>query len=115
MNKLNNEIDKDFLYGKYQATADWRDKLHRKLAHKSLDIAEDEDVYVNNSKTGLGWKELLVLGLMTLAGLYFFQKLGPQSPLPSTNISPSDSEYEVRFFDKDGNPIIVPHISTKPK
>ena len=72
---MSNELpDKDFLYGKFQAWEDWRNRLHRKLAHKSLDIADGEDVNVDNSRTGLDWKGLAVIaaavGASALGGMY---------------------------------------------
>ena len=103
--------DKDYLYGKFQKTADWRDKLYKKLAHKSLDIGEDDDIHVDKSNTTLGitWKELAVLGMLGLGGLYVFDKWNQQQPTTQqpAATSPADSEYEVRFFDADGNSIKI--------
>ena len=118
---MNSELpDKQYLYGRYMDAEDWRQKLHKKLTHKSLDIPEDDDVHVDNSKTGLGWKELAVLGatIVAASGIYIFSPSSKdtQTPVqPPAQQSPIDSEYEVLFYDKDGNQITVPHISTKPK
>lgn len=116
----NAEPNKDHLYGRYQQHEDWRDGLHRRVAHKSLDIPELEDVHVNNSRTGLGWKELLAVGAI-VAGvpwaaslLHIGEKASSQPEIQNPSF-PADSEYEVLFFDKDGNRINVPHISTKGK
>lgn len=111
------EPNKNELYGRYQRHEDWRDGLHRRVAHKSLDIPELEDVHVNNSRTGLGWKELLAVGAI-VAGVPWAASLlnltGPKpTPVIQQPVSPVDSEYEVLFFDKDGNRISVPHISTR--
>ena len=111
--------DKEFLYGKYQAKRDWRNRLASKLAHKSLDIDEDEGVNVDNSRIGIGWKELAVLGLMGLGGAWVYSNSNSNSnnttqpAAPAQQVGPIDSEYEVRFYDADGNPIDVPHISTR--
>jgi hypothetical protein len=109
--------DKDFLYGKYQAKRDWRNRLASKLAHKSLDIDEDEDVNVDNSRIGIGWKELAVIGLMGLGGAWIYNNTNNNTTPPAATVQPGngpiDSEYEVRFYDADGNPIDVPHISTR--
>lgn len=43
-------IDKDFLYGRYQSHEDRRNKLGMKMAHKALDIPDDE-MYINAPKT----------------------------------------------------------------
>lgn len=112
--------DKKYLYGNYQESDDWRQRLHRKLAHKSLDIGMDDDVNVDNSRVGLGWKELAVIAGMLLGGTAiwkFGDKGVSQQPVvvpsvPQQQYSPPiDSEYEVRFYDKDGNPIEIPQIS----
>lgn len=101
------------------------DKSRRKRAdrlfHWSLDMPpgeDDVDVRVNK---GMGWKELAVIAGSILGGAWMLS--GPaaitQLPIPSIQSpatqqpGPVDSEYEVRFYDKDGNPIDVPHISTK--
>jgi len=50
-------IDKQFLYGRYQAGEDRRTKLALKMAHKALDIPDDEmniDARKYERKTGLG-------------------------------------------------------------
>jgi len=76
------DIDKDFLYGRYEAgeqrerdRQDKRDKLYMKAAYKSLDIAEDPEdemgVQANRTTTvnnqGMGFKELAVIAAL-LAG-----------------------------------------------
>jgi len=103
------------LYGVFQKSEDWRNRLHRKLAHKSLDIADTEDVNVDNSRIGMGWKELAVLGALGLGGFHLYGKQTSPTPppTPAQQASPIDSEYEVRFFDAAGNPIDVPNISQR--
>jgi len=114
----NNEIpDKDYLYGKFQKSHDWRDKLHRLLAHKSLDIGLDDDMHVDNSRTHLGitWKELAVVGGLILGAFYLYGQWNIQAPQqsPAVGTPPVDSEYEVRFFDAEGNPIDVKPLERK--
>ena len=47
----------------------WRDDLAKRAAHKALDIPEDMGVNVTHqTATGIGWKELVALGLMGAAG-----------------------------------------------
>lgn len=107
--------DKGYLYGQFQKGQDWRDRLQRKLAHKAVDIGVDDDVNVDNSQrnSGFGWKELAVLATGGLGAMYMFSGVQPApQAVPSENYAPlHDSEYEVRFFDKEGNLIKVPHIS----
>jgi len=109
------EIDKPGLYGKFQKANDWQNNLSRKLAHKSLDIADDMDVNVQNTKSGIGWRELAVAAVTGLAAFGMWQYSQQPTPPadPVEHASPVDSEYEVRFYDADGNPIDVPHISTR--
>ncbi len=108
--------DKGYLYGKFQQVLDWQDKLCRKASHKALDIPTDDmDL---NVKNGLGWKELAVVGAMVLGAIgvtnYFtVPQQGP--PTPPAAVSPVDSEYEVRFYDADGNVIPVPHVNQRPQ
>ena len=118
MTQDSTHIDKESLYGKFQRTADWQDKLHKKLAHKSLDIGEQDEMQVDNSRTQLGitWKELAVLAATGLGGLYMFnqwnQPATPQQQQP-TQSAPVDSEYQVRFYDAEGNPIDVKPLPRK--
>ena len=107
--------DKDYMYGKFQKTRDWKDKLHKKLAHKSLDIDENDDLNVDNSKHnyGLDWKSLAVLAAALLGGGYMVSDIVINNETPAA-VSPVDSEYDVRFYDANGNLIDVPHISQKP-
>ena len=68
-----------------------------------------------DTRTGMGWKELAVIGATMIGGGALVATfLGDKAPPPAAT-SPADSEYEVRFFDADGNPIAVPHISERPK
>jgi len=77
------EPDKDHLYGRYQRQEDWRNNLHRKVAHKSLDIPETDDVNVDNSRHGIGMKELIAIGAMVIGGplayAAFTQFMKPES------------------------------------
>lgn len=54
------------LYGAFQRTEDWQDNLHRKAAHKALNI-RDEDM-INAPQTtnvnGIGWKELIMVAAL---------------------------------------------------
>jgi hypothetical protein len=105
---------KEYLYGRYQRGEDWWNRLHKKAAHKALDIPMDEDLHVNNSRNGWGWRELLVLGGLALAGwmLYQQQTSTPQPGTPPPQ-APADSEYEVRFYDAAGNLIDIPNVAEK--
>ena len=100
-------IDKQALYGWWHKAQEWQDKLHRKAAHKALDI--EDDVSVNSTtqtNSGIGWKELAVIGAILLAGGYGLTQLIQTTTVEAT--APVDSEYEVRFYDQDGKIITVP-------
>lgn len=103
---------KDYLYGRYQKMEDWKNGLHKKATHKALDIPMEEAVNVDNSRVGLGWKELAVIAATGLGGLWLYDQRTTEAPAP-TQVAPVDSEYDVMFYDADGNKIDVPHISTR--
>ena len=119
----NSEIDKQELYGDFRDGEKWRTRLSRKLAHKSLDIADADDMDIevdrsNRSISGIGWKELAVLAAAGLGGfaLWSHEKTPAATPPPAVQQqSPADTEYDVRFYDKNGDLIDIPHISQRPK
>jgi hypothetical protein len=112
--------DKNQLYGRYQKDEDWRTKLNKKLRHKALDIPMDDDVQVKNTTTtnsGLGWKELAALGAILIGGggLYQLGSYKAQQATPPAVVAPvnGESNYEIRFYDKDGKLIDVPRVPQK--
>ena len=99
---------------------EWQNKLHEQAVRKALDIPSD-DMNIVQNKTGIGTAG--AIGIAAAAGIPSALTAGalalslmggsgeaPQSPEPPAI---SDSEYQVLFYDKDGNPIVVPHISQK--
>jgi hypothetical protein len=110
-------------------------KLHDRAIAQSLNLPIEDDVNITHNtemkKTGITWKEILALGTVTVASLLAFPsvkesifptpKPTPIVTTPSENANQSgkivvpDSEYTVRFYDKDGNLIEVPHISQRVK
>ena len=124
-------LNKDQLYGRYQAAEDRKAKLALRVAHKALDMP-DEDMRIEANRTNTGVDPRAVIGLAALTGLLPVLGAGATylalhgSPAPATPpvappvatqpiTPPKDSEYVVRFFDKDGKPIEVPPLSSKPK
>lgn len=109
------DIDKGELYGRYQLEEDRRlsenrrrrecnDKLAMKLAHKSLDIpeedeGEDMDIRVDNRRTGAGIGGLVAAGLLGAgalgAGIFGTALLdrmtGP--PSPPENTAPAETDH----------------------
>jgi len=115
-------IDKQALYGDFRDSQKWQQNLHRKAAHKSLDIPDGELGNISTTtKTGIG--ALGAVGIAAAAGLptaalcaAILFGLGRAAPaaLPAAPAAAvPDTEYDVRFYDKDGKLIEVPHISRK--
>ena len=117
------EVDKKFLWGKFQEGEDDRRRFAKKIAYKAADMAMDDDMNIQANKSGIGTAG--ALGIAAVAGIpptllaawALMQGRGeaPAAPAPAAAVSVSDSEYEVRFFDADGKPIPVPHISQRGK
>lgn len=97
---------------------EWQNKLHEQAVRKALDIPSD-DMQIVQNKTGIGTAG--AVGIAAAAGIPSALTAGAlalslmggsgEAPQPPPPTSVSDSEYTVRFFDKDGNLIEVPHIS----
>lgn len=107
--------------------AKWRDDLARKTSHKALGVSDMGDI-TSSTKSGMGWKELAAIGatLLGVGGLYQWAKNDttaaftpppasapvstdqPTPAPPQPAAGPVDSEYEIRFYDADGNLIDVP-------
>ena len=80
-------VDKELLYGKFQAGEDRRDRLAYRAAHKALDMAYEEDMNINASKTGIG--ALGIAGIVAAAsicpfilGLSMLLKSAPPAAAP---------------------------------
>ena len=103
------EIDKQEHYGDFRDAAKRREKLYMKAVHKSLDLPEEMGD-INANRTGIGALGAVLIALAaglgpTVLGAYMLlREMKPASSSPA----PADSEYDVRFFDKDGNPITIP-------
>lgn len=87
-------IDKDQLYGEFQRGQRWRDKLSRKVAHKALDIADDDEMNVN-VRNGMGWKELLAAGVVAAVATYFITRQEPP-PEPASVVAPVEDRDTTR-------------------
>lgn len=117
--KESSGVDKQGLFGWWHDAVKRQTRLHERAIHKALDIPEVEDVQNVGNKFGMTWKELAVIGAVLLGGYgahNYFSSEVTQSPQAATTqgAAPVDSEYEVRFFDADGNPVSVPHVSARP-
>jgi hypothetical protein len=115
---INSEPDKNSLWGWWREGNAWQPQLHKRASYKALDIPEEMgDIQANKSiVSGIGWKELAVLGALGIGGYQVTQNntntaTPPPAPPAAVAGELPDSEYEVRFFDRNGNPIDVPNIS----
>lgn len=82
----------------------WRDKLGKAAAHKALGIPDDMMIDARQQRTsGLDWKLAAVMAAAGLGGYALYQN--GNKPDETIANPPSDSEYEVRFFDRNMNPI----------
>ncbi len=72
-------IDKTALYGHNSKSSDRHAVLQDEVTRKALDLPEAMN---QNIRTGLGWKELLVVGALGL-GAYHLATRTPPAQLPS--------------------------------
>lgn len=103
----------------------WRDKLNQQMLRKALDIPDD-DMNITQTKTGISAAG--AMGIATAAGIpgilaaaalgYALLKSQPPSVPPVAPPAALDEnilrEFEILFWDRDGNPVPVQHISKKP-
>ena len=109
-----NGPDKDYLYGRYEAGEAWKRQLHKKGAYKALDIADDDMGDIHANRIGMTWKELIAVAVLvvgSIVGTALLVRVDVAAPASAP--TPIDSEYEVRFFDAQGQPIEVEHISQR--
>lgn len=99
------DIDKDHLYGRYQKQEDRRNALSMKMAHKALDIPED-DMHIHANRTGLG--ALGAIGIAIASALptaalfgYMALKDNHQPPAPPAPIQKAQ-EWKIDFWIEDG-------------
>lgn len=93
------------IHADFRRTQKWRDKLHKSICHKSLDIPEDD---VNINQHGITGKHLCWIVGIVLTGLLGWRALTPTSPeVPQSVVDsaappPAIQEYEVSFWAEDG-------------
>lgn len=111
-------------YAEWLANSRWRDRLSRKATHKALDIPDD-DMQIT---TGLSGKAvaaiaaacglgpvgaIVAMGLLNSSDSPAEPAPEPKQPPAEVAPAPADTEYDVRFYDADGNLIPVPHINSR--
>lgn len=85
------------IHADFRRTQKWRDKLHKSICHKSLDIPEDD---VNINQHGITGKHLCWIAGIVLLGVLGWRVIGSQPEL--NGALPTAQEYEVSFWAKDG-------------
>jgi hypothetical protein len=106
------DIDKQSLYGEWLRNSRWRDALNKKLAHKSLDIPDPDEMHVDNSRRGLDWKGVAVivagaLGAAAIAVSGLRQEHTPAAPPQPPVVTPAE-EGQARIRVYWGDKEIVP-------
>jgi hypothetical protein len=106
-------VDKDYLYGRYQAAQDARTKLEqdrakwmyqfqRQTAHKAVDEPIEDGMgdfnqNVSKTQTGMGWRELAVIAALmggtaaTTAYVASNKEAEPPVTQPATPVTDSDT------------------------
>ena len=89
------------IHAEYHRSQRWRDRLHKSVCHKSLDIPEDDGVNINQH--GITGKHLIMLAGIVLTGLLGWRVMAPEVKRPDPPPTfPAVQEYEVSFWAKDG-------------
>lgn len=96
--------------------AQWKDELHKRTVHKSLNIPLDgkqEEMQVTNTTTnhtGIGWKELGIGGIILAAascfGMAVYARLQPPAQVPANHLQtpvsqPADDRDNIGLFEMD--------------
>lgn len=87
-------IKKEELYGQNNRSVEANQKLHRQATRKALDLPMEDDV--NISRTGIGWKELAVIGATILGGA----GLWTMNQQPAA--TPAAQEWQITVTDEEG-------------
>ena len=98
--------DKGYLYGKFQELVDWQNNLHKKAAHKALDIPLDNEM-IHVEKKGIGIGGVLGVAAITAASILGSQYLmSRNNKPPTTTTAPvekptvdNDTQYELEFVE----------------
>lgn len=65
-----------------------------------------DDMTINTARSSL--PEIILVALLALGAFWWFSK--KDSKAPEVEALPVQSKFKVLFFDRDGNPIEVPHV-----
>ena len=97
----NSYVDSKPPYGEFERTQRWRDKLYRRLCHKSLDIPEnDMSIAIRH---GWGWKEMLVVGALAIGGYHLATRETPPPPIAPVEDRDTTRRIGIEKFIPPGN------------
>ncbi len=83
-------INKKALYSQFNQSSDREEVLSGQIIRKSLDLPTDMNT---NVRTGLGWKELLVIGGLALGGGHLIaSRMAPTPPPLPPAVAPADRD-----------------------
>lgn len=111
------EVDKQFLYGKFQKSEDDHARFAKRVAHKAADLAMEDDLNITTTKSGVSTPGLLGMAGIAGASLLGFGYLNRDQPpvvlqSPPAAVAPAspvDSDYDIGFW-LDGKPIDVERV-----
>lgn len=115
----------DFLWPHWLRSQEWRQSLERKATHKALDIPDDDmQIKVDKSNSNNGIGALGAIGIAAAAsavpgGALLYQAMQQTGAdkaviqtvapaVPGQPQQPGKAEFDILFYDKDGNQIAVP-------
>lgn len=107
-------VDQEALYGVFNESTQRRQRWHDKAIHKALNLPMEDDDMQFNQSSGLTVGHLL--GIAVIAGVLFvgaslWKPSEPAPPMSAPGVT--DTEYDVRFYDREGNLIDVPQREPK--
>ena len=109
------DVNQQDLHGLYNDEARLEHAVYMDGARKALGLGKSggKPMDVSSStQNGMGWRELAVVGAIVVGSLFAMHQASPDAttqPTPAPQVSVPDTEYEVRFFDADGNRIPIEH------
>lgn len=109
------DVNQQDLYSLYNDEARIEHKVYMDGVRKALGLGKSggKPMEVRSStRNGMGWKELAVIGAIVMGSLFAMRMTSPDVTVPvapAPAVSVPDTEYEVRFFDIDGNRLSIEH------
>ncbi len=87
--------DQEALYGEWIRNQRWRDRLSRRVTHKSLNVPDDDmEIHATH---GLTWRELLALAAIAAAAVTGWSFFRPAAPPPAAVVDDTDTNTQYEF------------------